>query len=267
MRFDMASIALMLAVVLLPGAPTPATNDATNISRPSKVRSTAVPAALESTHKRIVVVDAGHNGANRLHSKEIDQMVDAGGFLKACNTVGTSGLSGLSEAAYNWAVATRLESILRRDGWIVVLTRSDNNGWGPCVDRRGLTAGRVGAVALLSIHADGAPATGHGFHVIYPAARSGVTATTASSSSDLAVAVRDAMVNAGFAPSTYIGRNGLNQRSDLGTLNRSSSPSMMIESGNMRNPADDAILSSGQEQLHIAQAIAAGFESWSTARR
>ena len=42
---------------------------------------------------------------------------------------------------------------------------------------------------------------------------------------------------------------------------------MMIESGNMRNPADDAILSSGQEQLHIAQAIAAGFESWSTARR
>lgn len=216
----------------------------------------------------VVVVDPGHNGGNGAHPRQINRLVDAGGFKKACNTVGTTSLSGMTEAAFNWAVAQKLGAVLVANGFRVVYTRADNSSWGPCVDERGLTAGRVGAVALLSVHGDGAPAAGHGFHVIWPTTRRGYTDRTEPASSALAAAVRDSLVAGGFTPSTYLGRNGLDRRGDLGTLNRASVPSMMVEAGNLRNVGDDRVLSSAEGQQRLAEALAAGFIRWySTARR
>lgn len=218
------------------------------------------------TGSRIVVIDPGHNGANGTHVREINRLVDAGGFMKACNTVGTTSLSGLTEAAFNWSVARKLGTLLTAQGWQVIYTREDNDGWGPCVDARGRTADRPGVVALLAVHADGGPASGHGFHVIWPKSIVEFTEKTAASSSALATAVRDAMVATGFTPATYIGRRGLDNRGDLGTLNRAPVPSMLVESGNMRNVADDHVLSSDGGQQQIAVAIASGFEHWWAAR-
>ena len=224
--------------------------------------ASAVAAQPSPTGARIVVIDPGHNGANGKHVREINRLVDAGGFMKACNTVGTTSLSGLTEAAFNWSVARKLGVLLTAQGWQVVYTRQDNNGWGPCVDVRGQTADRPGVVALLSVHADGGPASGHGFHVIWPRSIVGFTEKTAASSSALAAAVRDAMVASGFIPATYIGSRGLDNRRDLGTLNRAPVPAMMIESGNMRNVEDDRVLSSDVGQQQIAAAVASGFEHW-----
>ena len=71
--------------------------------------------------------------------------------------------------------------------------------------------------ADVSIHADGGPASGHGFHVNYSApplndAQSGPAV-------QLATVLRDAMVAAGMQPSTYGGSNGLYGRADLAGLN------------------------------------------------
>ena len=219
-----------------------------------------------TTGSRTVVIDPGHNGANGGHVREINRLVDAGGFMKACNTVGTTSLSGLTEAAFNWSVARKLGTLLTAEGWRVIFTRQDNSEWGPCVDARGRTADRPGVVALLSVHADGGPASGHGFHVIWPTSIVGFTDKTVASSSALAASVRDAMMASGFTPATYIGSRGLDNRGDLGTLNRAPVPSMMIESGNMRNVADDRMLSSDAGQQQIAVAIANGFEHWWAAR-
>ena len=48
------------------------------------------------------------------------------------------------------------------------MTRSDNSGWGPCINERAAIGNRADADAAISIHADGGPADGRGFHVIYP---------------------------------------------------------------------------------------------------
>ena len=98
--------------------------------------------------------------------------------------------------------------------------------------------------------------------MIWPRSIVGFTEKTAASSSALAAAVRDAMVASGFIPATYIGSRGLDNRHDLGTLNRAPVPAMMIESGNMRNVEDDRVLSSDVGQQQIAAAVASGFEHW-----
>ena len=55
----------------------------------------------------------------------------------------------------------------------------------------------------------------------------------------LAHAMRDALVAAGYQPSTYIGSDGLYGRDDLAGLNLAEYPAVLVELGNMKN-ADEA---------------------------
>jgi len=116
---------------------------------------------------------------------------------------------------------------------------------------------------LVSIHADGAAATDHGFHVISPARLAGYTdRTRARSARQLARELRDAMVTAGFTRATYTGHRGLAVRSDLGTLNLAHSPAAMIECGNMRNAQDASVIERAAGRAWIARAIADGIASY-----
>ena len=201
------------------------------------------------------MVDPGHNGANGSHPKEISRLVDAGGSKKACNTTGTAEGS-YAEAQFTWETSIRLADLLRARGATVILTRTDNSGWGPCIDQRGLTAANNRADLMISVHADGSSAGNHGFHVIRSGPIPGyVDAETADRSTLLATAARDALVAAGLSPSNYIGSAGLDRRNDLGTLNRAGVPAIMLESGNMHNAADLAMLKSAAGQASIATAL------------
>ena len=116
---------------------------------------------------KTVAIDPGHNGRNWAHTTEINRLVDAGTLRKACDTTGAETAGGYTEAAYNLDVALRLARILRAAGARVVLTRATNDGWGPCITTRAAIGNRAHADAAISIHADGGPASGRGFHVIY----------------------------------------------------------------------------------------------------
>ena len=94
---------------------------------------------------------------------------------KACDTTGTATASGYTEAAYNWDVALRTRRVLRSRGARVLLTRQDNRSVGPCIDERARIANRARADLRVSIHADGGPPGGCGFHVIEPALIRGLT--------------------------------------------------------------------------------------------
>ena len=47
------------------------------------------------------------------------------------------------------------------------MSRGDDTGLGPCVDERAAMANALPPNAIVSIHADGGPPTGRGFHVLY----------------------------------------------------------------------------------------------------
>ena len=238
----------------------PAASPATTPVRPSPAVTSTRPAL--PLHGRVIVIDPGHNGGNGQHVRQIARLVNAGGFKKQCNTVGSETRSGYLEATFNWDVARRLATLLRARGARVILTRTGNDGWGPCVNARGRLAARNHADLLVSIHADGAAASDQGFHVISPARLDGYTEKTRARSARLARQLRDAMVAAGFTRSTYAGHRGLAVRRDLGTLNLAYSPAAMIECGNMRNVHDASVIESPTGRARIALALADGIGNY-----
>jgi N-acetylmuramoyl-L-alanine amidase len=253
-----------------PAAPVPAQPAATpTIAKPAAAPRPAAPspapplaAGASGLAGRTVVIDPGHNGQNWAHTAEINRLVDIGNGTKACDTTGTATRDGYSEAAYNLDVAQRLASLLTAAGARVVLTRADNNGWGPCISERAAIGNDAHADVAISIHADGST-VGRGFHVISPVSLPGLTDAIAAPSERLAIDIRDAYAaGTGVPYSTYIGRDGLDQRSDLGGLNLSRVPKVFIETGNMDNAADAALLKDPAFRQRAARSLLAGLQAY-----
>lgn len=213
---------------------------------------------------KVIVIDPGHNGGNAAHPEIVNKLVDAYTLLKPCNTTGTQTDDGYAEHAFNWDVGLRLAALLRTSGATVVMTRTSDTGVGPCITERAAIANRNRAAAAISIHADGAPTGGHGFHVLEPARVPGAPSTAIiEPSSRFAVAVRDRLREV-LPPATYIGQDGLDARSDMAGLNLSLVPVVMVECGNMRNPGDAAKLKDAAFRQRLAAALAAAVGSFVT---
>jgi len=203
------------------------------------------------------VLDPGHNGGNSTHLAAIDRQVpDGRGGTKPCNTTGTETDAGYPEHAFTFDVALRTERALEAQGVRVVLTRTDDSGVGPCVDVRGTAGQRLGAAAVVSIHADGAASSGSGFHVALSSPP--LNPTQAGQAHVLGTALRDALRAEGFHDSTYIGSQGISLRPDLAGLNLASRPTALVECANMRNPAEAKVVSSADGRQRYATALANG---------
>jgi N-acetylmuramoyl-L-alanine amidase len=211
---------------------------------------------------RTIAIDPGHNGGNASHPAEINRKVQAGGFLKECDTTGTETDAGYPEYAFTLDVALRAANLLRARGAKVVLTRTTSTGVGPCIDQRAVVGNRLGADAALSIHADGGPAIGVGFDVIRPGLLPGRNDDMVGPSNTLGTAIHDAMLGTGEPTANYVGSNGYDTRTDLGGLNLSTVPKVLVECGNMRNAADAARLTDPAFRQRIAAALAAGLTGY-----
>ena len=219
-------------------------------------------AAAQPLRGRTIALDPGHNGGNRTAASAINRLVAiGGGRRKACDTTGTSTSGGYAEAAYAWDVALRARRVLRRRGANVVLSRANNRSVGPCIDERARFANGSQADLKVSIHADGGPASGFGFHVIEPASIPGLTDDIFRPSHRLALAMRSALRAATRAPyANCIGRRGLDRRADLGGLRLSDVPAVFVETANMRNANDARKLERASYRLTVARGIANGIE-------
>ncbi len=208
---------------------------------------------------RTIHIDAGHNGGNGAHPDVINRPVDAGGGVrKACDTTGTQTNDGkLTEAAFTLDVALRLRTQLQTFGAEVVMTRTTNDGVGPCITKRAAIGNGARADAAISIHADGGPPGGRGFHVIYPGGIKGQAKPLLEDSAALAKRVRAALKAKGYRTATYIGLQGLDERTDLGGLNLSNVPKVFAELGNMRNAGDAKLLRSAKHRERMAEALSA----------
>jgi len=244
----------------------PSSSPVTTPTRPHRRHSSTPPPPSSSTPappsgRLTVVLNPGHNGGNASHTAQINRLVPAGyGATKACDTTGTETNAGYPEHAFTWDVAQRVGRILRAHGVTVIMTRPNDTGVGPCVDERAAIGNRPGVAAVVSIHADGAPSSGHGFHVNQDSRRpDGATAAVARQSKALGRAEHAALVRtSGLVPSTYIGQDGYYYRDDLAGLNLATRPATFLELGNMRNAADAALLSSTAGRARIAGAVADG---------
>ena len=215
---------------------------------------TSAPAAANPP---VVVLDPGHNSRNARSPAEINRQVpDGRGGTKPCNTTGTQTNAGYPEHAFTFDVASRVAQQLTAAGVRVVMTRTDDDGVGPCVDERGRAGESAGADAVVSIHADGAASRDTGFHVAF--SDPPLNPAQEGPARELSVSLRDAMRAAGFADSNYIGRDGLSPRSDLAGLSLATRPTALVECANMRNPDEAALVSSEEGRARYAAALAQG---------
>ncbi len=221
--------------------------------------TSAARSTLKALEGATIAVDPGHNGGNASHLSQINRLVPAGGFRKECDTTGTATADQrLTEPAFTWDLAKRLKRLLEQQGAKVVLTRKSNSGVGPCIDKRARIGNHAGADVAISIHGDGNGASGRGFHVIRPGLVRGYTDQIVRPSLALALDVRAALDQAGLVRSNYRGKAGLDRRTDLGGLNLSKIPKVLVELGNMENSRDGRLMKRAKWREHTARALRSG---------
>jgi len=255
-------LAVTLAGTTLPGIPV-SLADSTGSS--TAERSDQARATTEPLRGLTIALDPGHQLGNSRHPREINRPAPAGGFRKPCNTTGTATNDGVPEATVNFRLSRAIKRRLEALGAQVRMTRNTNSlrRWGPCVDARGRFGRRVGARLMVSLHADGASSSGHGFHVIAPERRKPWTTDIATASLRLARILRGSLVHGGIARSNYTaGGDDLDIRSDLATLNMSGVPVAMIEIGNMRNAHDARQMTSAAGRARYANAVVRGIRTY-----
>jgi N-acetylmuramoyl-L-alanine amidase len=204
---------------------------------------------------KIVGIDPGHNGRNGTDPAYLAHQVFNGRTMENCNTAGTQTAAGYTESRFNFNVAMYLTSDLRRDGARVVLTRRNNVGIGPCVNKRSFKLNHTDVA--IDIHADGGPAWGRGFTVLEPVADGPNNKVIASSVRFARYVHRAFLAGTPMRVSDYYGHDGYQFRNDLAGLNLTTVPKVLVECGNMPNPADAALLSSSRVQREIARALEA----------
>ena len=136
------------------------------------------------------------------------------------------------------------------------LSRGNDSSVGPCVDQRAAAANAMHPDAIVSIHADGGPPSGRGFHVNYSSPP--LNDVQSGPALQLAHAIRDALVAAGYQPSTYVGSDGLYGRADLAGLNLAQYPAVLVELGNMKNADEAAQMESADGRARYAAAVTNG---------
>lgn len=211
-------------------------------------------AAPGSIAGMIVFLDPGHNGAN---DASMTRQVPTGrGGTKDCQTSGTAADDGYPEHTFTWETTLQIRQALSALGVRTAMSRGNDDQVGPCVDERAAMANALQPNAVVSIHGDGGPATGRGFHVLYSSPP--LNAVQAGPSVQFARMMRDQLAAAGIPPSTYIGTDGLNPRADIAGLNLAQYPSILVELGNMKNPVDSSLMESPEGRQKYADAVVRG---------
>lgn len=220
--------------------------------------SAPVHAAPSSIAGMIVFLDPGHNGAN--DASMTKQVPTGRGGTKDCQTSGTSTDDGFTEHTFNWDTVLLIRQALTNLGVRTAMSRGNDDQVAACVDERAAMANSLQPNAVISIHADGGPATGRGFHVNY--SNPPLNQAQAGPSVQLARTMRDQLLASGLPAANYIGSDGLYGRADLAGLNLAQYPAVLVELGNMKNPVDSALMESPDGRQKYADAVVRGIAAF-----
>jgi N-acetylmuramoyl-L-alanine amidase len=205
-----------------------------------------------------VFLDPGHSGAN---DASITRQVSNGrGGTKDCQTTGTATADGYPEHSFTWTVVQQVRAALDQLGVRTELSRFDDSSVGPCVDQRAAAANAMHPDAVVSVHADGGPPGGRGFHVNYSSPP--LNDAQSGAAMQLATAMHDALAIAGLPTSTYLGSGGLYGRADLAGLNLAQYPAILVELGNMKNGDDARQMESADGRAAYAAAVTQGIVAY-----
>lgn len=199
----------------------------------------------------LICIDPGHGTANGVGS-QVEPIGPGSPITKVKDGGGAAG-----EATVALAIARRTATLLRAQGYVVVLTRTTDGYRGGNADRA-RTCNRRHAALMLRIHADGStdPAQ-HGASTLVPALRKGWTDDIYAASGRAGRLAQTALVAA-----TGAADRGVVERSDLTGFNWADVPAVLVETGFLSNPGERARLRSAGYQQRVARGLAAGVRAF-----
>lgn len=183
------------------------------ISEPAGARAAAANTAEAASGQVVVVLDAGHGGA------------DAGAME-----------NGLLEKNLNLAIVLEAKKYFDRDSRFKVLYTRTTDAYPTLIDRCRL-ANNNNADLFVCVHINAATANSTGTETLYCYNRIPQTTKNGITSADLAAAMQRTALN-----STGFPNRGLVNRSDLLVLNGTKMPACLIEYGFISNPTEARLM-------------------------
>jgi len=199
---------------------------------------------------KLVVIDPGHQSHGDLKGEPIGP---GSSQKKPRVTGGTSGVNSRTpEYKVTLAISEKLKAKLESLGIKVVMTREKNEINISNIERAQI-ANDNRADLFVRIHADGSNNRNEkGISILYPASNEW-TAPIYQNSLKAAQIIQGAVVGA-----TGRKDNGIVPRGDIAGFNWSKVPVILVETGFLTNPEEDALLNDSKHQDVLAQGIADG---------
>jgi N-acetylmuramoyl-L-alanine amidase len=200
----------------------------------------------------LICVDPGHQTKG---NSETEPIAPGSRIKKAKVTSGTTGVyTKVPEYKFNLKLSLKIEELLKKAGFKVIMTRNTNDVNLSNIDRAEI-ANKSKANLFLRIHADGSNDKNiHGISILYPDSK--VNKETYSASKFAATMVLNSIINKTSAKS-----DGIVQRSDMTGFNWCKVPSILIEAGFMTNISEDKKLEDNDYENSMAEGIVNGIEA------
>lgn len=223
--------------------------------------------ALAALRGKVIGIDPGHNGQNSTRVNRISRLVTAGSSKAPCDEIGVElqldgGTSQVTESALTMSVAKLVRQQLEDAGATVRLTRRNDDGWGPCVDKRASILS--GTDAAVSLHTNVATSRVRGFAVrLADPDADNRGAVRAEDDRKLALSMsRSWRDNTGLQPTSSAGADGIVQDGQIVLLNLVDSPIIQLEMGNLTNAKDRSILTEPADADRLAKAVVIGLAEY-----
>lgn len=227
----------------------PPTEPPTEMPTQSPTESPTEP----SREKRLIVIDAGHQGKGNKDKEPVGPGSDE---MKTKVAAGTSGcVSGYDEYELNLIVALQLQQELENRGYEVLMIRTTHD-----VDisnaQRAQIANEANADAVIRIHCNSSdnPDT-HGALTICQTKNNPYQSQLYSVNRLLAQSVIDA-----FCQATGCYNRGVWETDTMTGLNWCEVPSCVVELGFMSNPQEDTKMATAEYQALMVRGIADGLD-------
>ena len=210
---------------------------------------------LSQTDSHTVAIDPGHQGPN-VDMSALEPLGPGSTEMKAKASTGTQGaFTGLEEYQLNLDVSLKLEQELTDRGYIVVLTRRDNDT-AISNSERALKAYEEGGEIYVRIHANGSDDSSvNGALGMTPSYENPYVANLAEESYRLTECILNTYCN-----ETGFNNLGIQYHDDMTGINWSKIPVMILEMGFMTNEHDDTAMQDTDMQAKMVSGIADGID-------
>ena len=226
---------------VIPTQTTEATSDASFV--PTQTPEKQLPLS-----GRIICIDAGHGLSS---DTSMEPIAPGSSETKRAFVSGTSG-KNQTEEQLNLRLALKLESLLITYGAQVHMTRTNHEATLSNIGRAEF-ANNLNADISVKIHADGGNASATGVSMLVPSNKN-------LNNPELCIISKQAgeLILNSVIEETGAKNRGIVERSDMTGFNWSKVPVILIETGFMTNPQEDALLETDEYCNKIITGIANG---------